>query len=139
MNFENIKLDKKNDNITKENNNYVNIAKGSILAIAITLISLTIYAALLTYTTISETTITPVILVISGISILLASSISARKLKKQGMINGGLIGLIYILVIYLLSSILSVEFNLNTSSIIMIIVCIITGMVGGIIGINMKF
>lgn len=134
-----MKLDKKNDNVTKEKNNYVSILKGSILAIVITIFCLAIYAGILTYTTISENTITPVILVISGISILIASSISSRKLKKQGMISGGIIGLIYILVIYLLSSILSGEFSLNSNSIILIIVCIITGMVGGIIGINMKF
>ena len=134
-----MKLDKKNDNVTKEKNNYVSILKGSILAIVITIFCLAIYAGILTYTTISENTITPVILVISGISILIASSISSRKLKKQGMISGGIIGLIYILVIYLLSSILSGEFSLNSNSIILIIVCIITGMVGGSIGINMKF
>ena len=134
-----MKLDKKNDNVTKEKNNYISILKGSLLAIVITIVCLTIYAAILTYTTISENTIVPVVLVVSGISILIASSISARKLKKQGMINGGIIGLIYILAIYLLSSILSAEFSLNTSSILMILVCIITGMVGGIIGINMKF
>lgn len=134
-----MQLDKKNDNVTKEKNNYISILKGSLLAIVITIVCLTIYAAILTYTSVSENTIVPVVLVVSGISILIASSISARKLKKQGMINGGIIGLIYILAIYLLSSILSAEFSLNTSSILMILVCIITGMVGGIIGINMKF
>ncbi len=134
-----MKLDKKNDNVTKEKNNYISILKGSILAIVITIVCLTIYAALLTYTAISENTIVPVVLVVSGISILIASSISTRKLKKRGMINGGIIGLIYILAIYLLSGILSAEFSLNTNSILMIIVCIITGMIGGIIGINMKF
>lgn len=134
-----MKLDKKNDNVTKEKNNYISILKGSLLAIVITIVCLTIYAAILTYTSVSENTIVPVVLVVSAISILIASSISARKLKKQGMINGGIIGLIYILAIYLLSSILSAEFSLNTSSILMILVCIITGMVGGIIGINMKF
>ena len=134
-----MKLDKKNDNVTKEKNNYISILKGSLLAIVITIVCLTIYAAILTYTTISENTIVPVVLVVSGISILIASSISTRKLKKQGLINGGIIGLIYKLVVYLLSSIISAEFSLNTSSILMILVCIITGMVGGIIGINMKF
>ena len=134
-----MKLNKKNDNVNKKKNNYISILKGSLLAIVITIVCLTIYAAILTYTSVSENTIVPVVLVVSGISILIASSISARKLKKQGMINGGIIGLIYILAIYLLSSILSAEFSLNTSSILMILVCIITGMVGGIIGINMKF
>lgn len=136
MKNENMKLDRRNENITNEKSNFTRIIQGILIAIIITLICLTIYSALLTYTNISENTITPVVLVISGISILIGSSIATRKLKKQGMVNGGIIGLIYILFIYLLSSILSAEFGLNTSSIIMIIVCIITGMIGGIVGIN---
>ena len=49
-----------------------------------------------------------------------------------------LVGLIYITLIYLLSSIITGNFLLNINSIIMIIVSVLTGAVGGIIGVNMK-
>lgn len=139
MNLESINFGKKSENNTKEkNNSLLKIIKGSIISIITTMIFLTIFAILLTYTEISENTIFPVVLVISGVSILIGSSITTRKLKKQGMINGGLIGLVYILFIYVISSLFTMQFNLNTNSIIMLSVCVIVGMIGGIIGINMK-
>lgn len=140
MSITNISSLKKVEDVSKDkkNNNIIKIIKGSIISIVITLLALTIYAAILSYTSVSETTISPVILIITGISILIGSSMSSISIKKQGIINGGLVGLIYILFIYIVSSIISVGFSLNMNSIIMIIVAILTGMVGGIIGVNIK-
>lgn len=121
----------------KTDRNIVRVVKGSIFAILITAIFLFIYAILLTSTNISENTMTAVVITVSGVSILIGSSISSFKIKKQGIINGALVGLIYITALYLLSSIIFVGFELNLSSIIMIIVSIITGMIGGIIGVNL--
>ena len=44
----------------------------------------------------------------------------------------------YILTIYLISSITGTGFSINIYSLIMVIVSIITGMIGGIIGVNMR-
>lgn len=118
--------------------NIIRIIKGSITAIVLTLILLLIFAIILTYTAIQENIINPVIIVISAISILIGSSISTLKIKKNGMLNGGAVGLIYILTIYLISSIISASFKCNIYSIIMIIVSIIAGMIGGIVGVNLK-
>jgi len=116
----------------------IKIGKGSIIAIFISLILLFIFAAVLTYTNINESTINPVIIVISGISILIGSSVSTLKIRKNGLINGGAVGLIYILTIYILSSITGIGFNLNIYSVIMCIISVIAGMIGGIIGVNLK-
>ena len=130
---------RKIEDLTKEKSgNLINIIKGSIISIILSLIFLSIYAMLLAFTNISENTMVPVVLVITGVSILIGSSISAINIKKQGLINGALIGLIYMLFIYFLSSIIFTGFALNLNSIIMIIVGIVTGMVGGIIGVNIK-
>lgn len=139
MNISNVSLNKKVEDKTKEkNNNMVKIIKGSIIAIIITMIALTVYAAILAYTSVSETTMVPVVLTITGISILIGSSMSSISIKKQGIMNGGFVGLIYIIFLYVLSSIVSVGFELNMNAIIMLIVAILTGMIGGIIGVNMK-
>jgi len=125
------------ENKLEINKNIIRVIKGSIFAIMISLILLLIYASLLTYTDISETTMVPVVIAISGISILIGSSISSLKIKKQGMLNGALVGLIYVLFIYILSSILISGFSIDMQSIIMIIVGIIAGMIGGVIGVNL--
>lgn len=124
------------ENKIKMNQNIFRVIKGSGLAIIISLVLLLIYATLLTTTNISETTMTPVVITISGISILIGSSISSLKIKKQGMLNGALVGMIYMIIVYLLSSILLVGFTIDMKSIMMIGIGIIAGMIGGIIGVN---
>ncbi len=137
MNISNIASVKKIEDISKDKSS-IKIIKGTVISIILSLILLTIYAALLSYTSISESTMVPVIITITGISILIGSSISSMHIKKQGMLNGALVGLIYMLTIYILSSIFLSSFEININSIIMISVGIVTGMIGGVIGVNMK-
>ena len=118
------------------NNNIVKVLKGSIIAFLISIMLLFIFASLLVYTNIQENTIKPVVIIISIISILVGSSLSSIKIKRKGIVNGALVGTIYIMVIYILSSICFVGFELNLESIIMIISSIISGMIGGVIGVN---
>ena len=139
MNISSTIVDKKSEADTKDKNSVtIKIIKGSIISIVISAILLCIYAAVLSYTTVSETTMQPVIIVITGVSILIGSSISSINIKKQGMINGGIVGLIYMLILYLVSSLISMRFELNVHSIIMLITGIVAGMLGGIIGVNLK-
>ncbi len=128
------------DNIITEESefkkNAIRIIKGSIFAIITSAILLLIFAVLLCYTNLSESTMLPVILVITGISILIGSMISTRKIRKNGILNGGMVGLIYIIILYLISSLFLAGFSLTFNSFIMLIIGIITGMIGGIIGVN---
>ncbi len=128
------------DNIDKSEwmQNIIRVVKGSIAAIIITLICLFIFALLLTYTCIQENTIQPVIIVITAISILIGSSISNMRIKKNGLMNGAIIGGIYIVILYLFSSVFNENFSLTISSAIMIAIGIIFGILGGIIGVNIK-
>lgn len=114
------------------------LGKGLLISFLITVGSLLIFSILLTYTNIGENTITPVIIIVTSISILIGSSIVNMKIKKNGMLNGALIGGSYILILYLISSTLNMRFSLNIQSIIMIAVGILFGIVGGIIGVNRK-
>ena len=118
--------------------NLIKILKGSLMSIIITIVLLLIFSALLAYTNLNESISTYVIIGVMGISIIIGSLMSTKKVKKNGMVNGGLVGLIYILVIYILSSIFAVTFGgINVYTIIMFIVAIITGILGGIIGVNL--
>ena len=117
---------------------FINIIKGVIISIVFTLISLFIFSIILTYTSVSEQFITPVIIVLTAISIFIGSSIGNLKVKKNGLINGALIGGIYLLSIYLISGIINQNFSLNTQSLIIIIAGMICGMFGGIIGVNKR-
>ena len=118
--------------------NVIRIIKGSIFSIIISLILLLIFAILLCYTNLSENSIKPTILVITGVGILIGSMISAKKIRKNGLITGGMVGAVYIIILYMVSSLTITNFSITINSLTMLIVAIITGMIGGIIGINLK-
>lgn len=112
--------------------------KGVGIAFIVTLIALVIFSLVLTYTNVSESVINPVIMIITGISILIGSSIGNSKIKKNGLLNGALIGVCYFIIIYLISSLLNWKFMLDLQSIVMIAIGIFFGILGGIIGVNRK-
>ena len=114
------------------------LGKGLLISFIITILILLIFSIILTFTNISEKTIVPVIIISTAISILIGSSISNIRIKKNGILNGALIGGGYSLILYLLSSILNARFNLNIQSIIMISVGVVFGILGGIIGVNKR-
>lgn len=129
-------MDNLDKNETKEN--LIRIIKGSGIALGITILSLFIFAILLTYTNIQENTMIPVVIIITVVSILIGSSLSTLRIKKNGLLNGTLVGVIYILLIYIISSLTGSGFSLNIMSIIMLFFSIIAGMIGGIIGVNLN-
>lgn len=114
----------------------INTIKGVIISIIFTLIFLFIFSIILTYTNVSESFIAPVVIVVTAISIFIGSSIGNFKMKKNGLLNGALIGGIYLLSIYLLSGVLNQNFSLTMQSIIIIVAGMVCGMFGGIIGVN---
>lgn len=138
MNVKDITKNMVSERKTKEDSNFVRIIKGSILSIILTIICLLIFSLILAYTNIAEKTMIPVITAVTAISILAGSIISVSKIEKKGIINGALVGLIYILTIYIISSIAKGNFGITINSIILIASAIIAGMLGGIIGVNIK-
>ena len=121
----------------QKNNVLTKILKGVGISFSFTLICLTIFSALLTYTNLSESLIQPVVIAVTGISILAGSFFTTRKVGKNGIIKGIGVGIIYILLIYAISSIVNGgNFTLTIGSVIMILIGILCGAIGGIIGVN---
>ena len=100
--------------------NILTILKGTMISILLSFILLFIFAIILTYTTVAENTIPAVIIVITAISLLIGSSVVGRKAKKNGLMNGATIGMLYSLLIYTISSVLGGNFAIGLKSIIMI-------------------
>jgi putative membrane protein (TIGR04086 family) len=121
-----------------KNRSFITIIKGTVISVVITLLLLFIFAIILTYTGVSETMIPAVIIVITAISLLIGSSIANKKIKKNGILNGGMIGGIYLLTLYIISSVINGSFSIGLKSIIMITIGILFGIIGGIIGVNSK-
>ena len=122
----------------KKNSGIIPIVIGFIISLILSLMTLYVYAIILVNTGIQENTIKPVVITISSVSLLIGSSISSLRTKRKGIINGICVSLMYLMSMYLLSSIILCGFSFNFSSLIMIGCGIILGGIGGIIGVNIK-
>ncbi len=132
----NLKKQDKNEN-ERKSSNILKVIKGSVISIFISVILLFIASLILTYTNIGENAIPTMIIIISAISIFIGSLVSAMHIKQKGILNGSLVGAIYIIIIYLFSSIAITGFNMNIKSLIMLAASIIAGTIGGIVGVNL--
>lgn len=130
--------DKQIKDIGKEKKNINFILRGVIFSIILSCILLIIFAAILTYTDISEEYINIVSIIISSVSICIGGIIASIKIRKNGLLNGALVGGIYMGILYLLSSIITSNYQLNIEGIILVIVGIVLGIFGGVIGVNIK-
>lgn len=124
--------------IKKKDSNTVIILKSTAISFFLSLILLLIYCCLLSYTSIRESTMIPVTIIITMIASLIGGLTCTTKIKKNGLINGGIVSFIYITIIYIFSSIVYSNFSLNINSITLIILTVFSGMTGGIIGTNLK-
>ena len=113
------------------------VFKNVIISYLITLILFLIYSFVLAFTSVPESTIPLFTFVFGMISVFIGSTLALIKIKEKGIINGALVGMVYILFIYVLSSITGNGFGINGYAFSMIIFNIIIGMIGGIIGVNM--
>ena len=116
----------------KKDNAIFLIFKGYIVSIILSLVFVFIYSFILINTSVGEKTIKPVVIGIAGISVLCGSIFSCLKIRKKGIINGVIVGALYFLSLYFLSSIVFCGFSFNISSIIMILVGILLGGIGGV-------
>ena len=127
------------EGLEKEKINYFfPLIKGLVIAFVMTIAMIFLVSVLLCNTNLNESIINPLIIFATSFSIHTGGFFTTKSLEKNGIITGGVLGLIYILSIYILSSILSSNFTININSIILIISSILCGAIGGIIGVNMQ-
>jgi len=114
------------------------IGAGLITAFAITIPAMFILAAVLTFTDFPEKYTTYAVLLATLSGLFAAGYKAGLYNEKDGIIKGGLIGLIYMLILYLLSSIVYKDFMLGQRSIIMIVTGILSGVIGSLLGAGRK-
>lgn len=114
------------------------IVKGVFVALAVSLVSILLFAFLLRWTNISESLIAPVNQVIKGVSIFLGVFFGLKKVKHNGIINGLLIGFFYTIFAFLVFSLLDGAFSFDRSLLNDIIFGTIIGAICGIICVNLK-
>jgi len=97
-----------------------------------------IVSLLLTFTSLKEGTMPLLNTVIMIISIAVGSIYMAIKAEEKGWLNGGLIGILYFLILLLINFLFIKPFIFDIYTVGKLFISIITGVIGGMIGVNIK-
>lgn len=114
------------------------IAKGTLIALCVSLVLVLVFAFILKFTNISDSVINPINQVIKGISIFLGVFIGLKKCKELGLVSGLLIGFIYTLLAFLVFSLLSGSFVFDIKLLTDSVFGAVIGAICGIISVNIK-
>lgn len=114
------------------------ITKSLVLSFLITVVFFIVYALILTYSSLSEETIPTINTVIMIISILVGSISMSMKVNNKGWLNGGIVGILYMVIIIIFSSFYNKTFAMDSYILIKSLIGLIVGVISGIIGINLK-
>lgn len=114
------------------------ILKNILISYGISLALFLIFAFVITYTDVSYSIISPVSVAITLISILIAAVISGKKSSEKGWLTGCITGFLYMLILYIVGSIIFRNPGISSNGVIMIIAGVLAGALGSIIGINNK-
>ncbi len=134
-----MKLKAKKSSIKMPKNAFVfSVAKGALVAVCVSLVLVLLFAFLLKFTNIPESTIKPVNQVIKGLSILIGVFVGLRKSKELGLVSGLLIGFIYTIVAFVIFSILGGVFAFDLTFLTDILFGAVMGAICGIICVNLK-
>lgn len=125
--------------INEENNNYMATTfKGVLISILISIICIIILAVILTYTSLSESTVPILNSIIMIVSIAIGALYSSLRIRRKGWINGAIVGLLYFILLLLVSYIFVRSYKINSHVTIKAIVAVLTGAIAGMIGVNLK-
>ncbi len=112
--------------------------KGVMIASLITFVIFALFSLALSYTPLPESAIPYIVFITQGIGSILAGFIPAKKAGVKGLVTGSISALLYMLILWLVSSLLSDGFYVNSHVLTMFIVSLVFGALGGITGVNFK-
>ncbi len=114
----------------------IRMFKGALIGNILTLFMFSIFAMLLTYTSVNDSNIDSVVYTVIIASAFLSGFYTARKAHGKGWFTGGLTALIYALIIMSLIYLSSKGIAFDKNTLKFLLVCLLSGSIGGIIGIN---
>ncbi len=117
---------------------WLQILKGSLSAVSISLVSILIFALIIHFTGLSESFIMPINQVIKIVSIFVGTLLALKTNREQGFIKGILIGLFYTVIAYVLFSILSSSISIGVTSLNDLALSSLIGGISGVIVVNLK-
>lgn len=110
--------------------------KETFLSVLFTIVLIFIISLLVTFTSLGENMIVPLVIGAVSFSLLICAYRISKNKKKKGILYGIGLGVTYMIILYIISIFIKFDFSLSTNSLIMICAGIIGGAIGGILGVN---
>ncbi|QUH20535.1 TIGR04086 family membrane protein [Alkaliphilus sp. B6464] len=112
--------------------------RGLIRGYIISLLLFLIVAVLITYTSIGENIIPLITSIIMIVGIVFAAIYASVNLRNKGWLHGGIIGLVFILILIGLSKIFIADYSVDRIALYKIGLSMGAGIIGGMLGVNIK-
>ncbi len=119
-------------------NHGINVLKSILLAFALSILLLLIVTLILTFTPIKEDNIPLLTTAIMIISIAAGSIYMAIKAQEKGWLNGGIVGILYFVILLFLNYLFIKPFIFDIYTIGKFFISLAAGVIGGMIGVNIK-
>ncbi len=102
--------------------------------VAVVLLSLT--ACIFAYTSINDRYLQTFVFACVMLSVLVGSTMLSKKIKEKGLLMGAIFGILYVLIVYLFTSLAYTGFFISNTLGIYLAVAVLSGVIGGVIGVN---
>ena len=119
----------------KKDKIFIQVLKGIVFSLMISIGLILIFAIFVKYCNINVDTIQGINQAIKTVSVIIGVLLSVRESK--GLIKGSTTGLIYILLSYLIFSLIAGKFELGWSELIDVATGLLAGGISGILGVNL--
>lgn len=116
---------------------FFEIFKGVIFSLIISVLTVIIFAIIVKFANLSSKTVEIVNIALKIISILTGTFLAVGS-GRQGLFKGGIIGLLFVLVSYLVFSLINGSFSVNPLTAFDVIFCLVAGLLSGVFAVNVR-
>jgi putative membrane protein (TIGR04086 family) len=114
-----------------------NILQGTIISFFLLLTGSVFVALIISFVNFDKFIVQKILIIFNYISILIGAFFTGNNVKRKGWLNGGLVGFSHMTLIFLIS-IFCLNTLFNIKFIIILAIGVLTGLIGGMFGINCK-
>ena len=121
-----------------KNNIYMVMLKSLLVCLIISFVMILLYALILSFTSISDASMSKVTQSIMIISVAISSAYGSKRTRRRGWLFGSALGLIFAILLIPFGMALGQEFTMDIYLIAKLLVTAVVGAIGGIIGVNLN-
>lgn len=116
---------------------FFEIFKGVIFSLIISVLTVIVFAIIVKFANLSSKTVEIVNIALKIISILTGTLLAVGS-GRQGLFKGGIIGLLFVLVSYLVFSLINGSFSVNPLTAFDVIFYLVAGLLSGVFAVNVR-